>query len=75
MTNPTLLQLGLVSPSLDLSRVQALHLEQLSLRIDPKSPLPGPGAFPGTKVTWCLALWAGHLLYRAALWWTQDLSQ
>ena len=35
-----LLRLGLVSPSLDLSRVQALdncHLEQLTLRIDPKS--------------------------------------
>ena len=35
-----LLPLGLVSPSLDLSRVQALdncHLEQLTLRIDPKS--------------------------------------
>ena len=35
-----LLRLGLVSPSLDLARVQALdnfHLEQLTLRIDPKS--------------------------------------
>ena len=35
-----LLRLGLVSPSLDLSRIQALdncHLEQLTLRIDPNS--------------------------------------
>jgi hypothetical protein len=73
-----LLRLGLVSPSLDLSRIQALdncHLEQLTLRIDPNSrPITLARSLSRQKNHLAFPLWVGYLPYRVDLWWTQGLS-